>query len=101
MDLRHGQYLVLYPCDNWGFKRPCGVSQQGAVRRQWYSLGERCNTAAGHHRGALRVSLSTPTDCVPPLDKGAAIACEARLAVNVDKLTEFVIITWIEYRLKT
>jgi len=26
-----------------------------------------------------------------------AIACEARLAVNVDKLTELVIITWIEH----
>jgi hypothetical protein len=41
--------------------------------------------------------LSTPTDCVPPLDKGAAIACKARLAVNVDKLTELAIITGIEH----
>jgi hypothetical protein len=62
-----------------------------------HSLAERCNAAAGHHRLALRVSLSTPTDCVAPLDKGMAITCEARLAVNVDKLTEHVIITWIEY----
>ena len=46
---------------------------------------------------ALRVSLSTPTDCVAPLDKGAAIACEARLAVNVDKLTELAIITLKEH----
>ena len=51
--------------------------------------------AAKHHRGALQVSLSTPTDGVAPLDKGAAIACEARLAVNVDKLTELAIITLI------
>jgi len=62
-----------------------------------YSLVEHCNTAAGHHRDALRVSLSTPTDCVSPLDKGAAIACEVRLAVNVDKLTELAMITWIEH----
>ena len=28
-----------------------------------------------------RISLSTPTVCVPPLDKGIAIACEARLPI--------------------
>ncbi len=57
------------------------------------SLSEHCNAAAGHHRDALRVSLSTPTDCVAPLDKGMAIICEERLTVNVDKLTELAIIT--------
>ncbi len=62
-----------------------------------YSLVEHWNAAAGHHRDALRVSLSTPTDCVAPLDKGSAIACEARLAVNVDKLTELAIITLKEH----
>ena len=62
-----------------------------------YSLVEHCNAAAGHHRDALRVSVSTPTDCVAPLDKGIAIACEARLAVNIDKLTEPVVITWTEH----
>ena len=62
-----------------------------------HSLVEHCNAAAGHHRDALRVSLSTPTDCVPPLDKGTAIACEARLAVNIDKLTEPAIITLMEH----
>ena len=67
------------------------------MRRQWHSLVEHWNAVAGHHRDALRVSLSTPTDCVPPLDKGMAIASEARLAVNVDKLTELAIITLIEH----
>ncbi|MEN8133064.1 MAG: hypothetical protein ABFS45_23370, partial [Pseudomonadota bacterium] len=62
-----------------------------------YHLVEHWNAAAGHHRDAPRVSLSTPTDCVAPLDKGIAIACEARLAVNVDKLTELAIITLIEH----
>ena len=61
------------------------------------SLVEHCNAAAGHHRDALRVSSSTSTDCVAPLDKGMAIAGEARLAVNVDKLTELAIITLIEH----
>ena len=56
------------------------------------SLVKHCNAAAEHHRGALRVSLSTSTDCVAPLAKGVAIAREARLAVNVDKLTELAII---------
>ena len=53
-----------------------------------YSLVKDCNAAAGHHRQALRVRLSTPTDCVTPLNKGATIICELCLAVNVDKLTE-------------
>jgi hypothetical protein len=37
-------------------------------------------------------------DCVSPLDKGAAIACEARLAMSVDKLTELAIITLTEHQ---
>ena len=66
------------------------------------ALVKRWNAAAGHHRVALRVSLSPPTDCVPPLGKGPglqkqAIACEARLAVNGDKLTELAIITMKEH----
>jgi hypothetical protein len=35
--------------------------------------------------------------CVPVLDKGATIGCEARLAVNGDKLTELAIITLKEH----
>jgi len=62
-----------------------------------HSLVEYCNAAAEQHRGALGVSLSTPTDCVAPLDNGLAIACEARLAVNVDKLTEFIVIILREH----
>ncbi|MES9856709.1 MAG: hypothetical protein ABW166_08930 [Sedimenticola sp.] len=38
------------------------------------------------------MSLSEPMGCVAPLAKGAAIAGEARLAMNADKLTESVII---------
>ena len=53
-----------------------------------------CTRTAG---SPLRVGLSTPTDCVAPLDKGAATACEARLAVNVDKLAELEIITLKEH----
>ena len=34
---------------------------------------------------------------VATLDKGMAIACEARLAVNVDKLTELAILTRVEH----
>jgi hypothetical protein len=61
------------------------------------TLDEHWNSAAKHHRVALRVSLSSPTDCVPPLGKGATIACEARLAVNGDKLTELAIIILKEH----
>ena len=61
------------------------------------TLVKHCNAAAEHHRNALRVSLSRPADCVSPLAKGTAIACEARLAVNLDKLTELVIIMLKEH----
>jgi len=62
-----------------------------------YSLPKRCNAAAGYHGNALWVSLSMPMDCVDPLDKGAAIVGEARLAMNIDKLTEPDNINWMEY----
>jgi hypothetical protein len=61
------------------------------------TLAKHCNAVVEHHSDALRVSLSTPTDCVASLDKGKAIACEARLAVNIDKLTEFAIISSREH----
>ena len=96
--------LVLHPNDNDG----CSVSvvfrstnsRRHEARRyaaNGHSIGKRCNAAAGHHRDALRVSLSAPTHCVAPLDKDRAIACETRLAVNADKLTEPVIISWMEH----
>jgi len=95
---------VLYPSDNYEFSVPVVFRSKAQCEGNGYSLVERCNAAAGHHRDALRVSLSTPTDCVAPLDKGIAIACEAASpqaptvgAVNVDKLTEPVVIRWIEH----
>jgi hypothetical protein len=88
---------VLCPCDNCGFSAPVVFLSKARCEGNGYSLVEHCNAAARHHRDALRVSLSTPTDCVAPLDKGIAIACEARLPVNVDKLTEPVIITRTEH----
>jgi hypothetical protein len=57
--------LVLFRHDNYGFSVP----------------GD-----------ALRVSLSRSTDYVAPLVNGATIACEVRLAVNLDKQTELAII---------
>jgi hypothetical protein len=83
---------VLYQGDNYGFSVPVVFRSKAQCEGNGYSLVEHWNAAAGHHRDALRVSLSTPTDCVAPLDKGMAIAGEARLAVNVDKLTELAII---------
>ena len=88
---------MLGPCHNCRFSVPVMFRSKAQCEDNGHSLAERWNAAAGHHRDALRVSLSTFTDCVPPLDKGMAIACEARLAVNVDKLTELAIITLIEH----
>ena len=88
---------MLFQCNNYGFSVPVVFRSKAQCEVNGYSLGEYCNAAAGHHRNAHRVNLSTPTVIVVPLDKGAAIACEARLAVNVDKLTELAITTWIEH----
>ncbi len=88
---------MLCQCDNYGFSVPVVFCSKTQCEANGHSLVEYCNAAAGHHRDALRVSLSTPTDRVAPLAKGLAIACEARLAVNVDKLTELAIITLTEH----
>ena len=85
--------LVLFQRNNYGFSGPVVFRSKAQREGNGPVLVKCCNAAGGHHRPALRVGLSTPTDCVSPLDKGAAIACEARLAVNVDKLTELAIIT--------
>ena len=75
-----------------------GISQQGEVRREWLvTLPKCCNAAAGYHGNALWVSLSMPMDYVDPLDKGAVIVGEARLAMNIDKLTEPGNIIWTDY----
>ncbi len=103
---------MLFQRDNYGFSAPVVFRstnsrrfRRGQSEGNGYTLGEHWNADAKHHRGALRVSLSTPTDCrrlkAPtfgaPLAKGIAIAYEARLAVDVDKLTELAIITLEEH----
>jgi hypothetical protein len=88
---------VLFQCDNYGFSVPVVFRSKAQCEANGRSLVKHWNVAEGHHRDALRVSLSSPTDCVPPLAKGTTIACEARLAVNDDKLTELAIITLKEH----
>ena len=88
---------MLFQHDYYGFSVPVVFRSKAQCEGNGHSLVEYCNAVAGHHRDALRVSLSTPTDCVAPLAKGVAIACEARLAVNVDKLTELAIIMLKEH----
>ncbi len=88
---------MLYPCDNYVFSIPVVFRSKAQCERNGQSIAERWNAVAKHHRDALWVSLSTPTDCVPPLGKGPDIAGETRLAVSVDKLTEPAVITWIEH----
>jgi len=88
---------VLYPCDNYEFSTPVVFRSKAQCEGNDYPLIEHWNTATGHDRDAPRVSLSAHTDCVAPLDKGITIIYEEHLAVNVDKLTEFVIITRVEH----
>ena len=88
---------MLHQCDNYGFSIPAVFCSKAQCEANGYSLVEHWNAVAGHHRDALRVSLSTPTDCVPSPGKGITITCKTRLAVNVDKLTELAIITLMEH----
>ena len=83
--------------DNYGFSVPVVFRSKAQCEGNGHFLDEHWNAVAEHHRDALLVSLSTPADCVSSLDKGEAIAHEARLAVNVDKLTELAIITLMEH----
>ena len=88
---------MLYPSDNYGFSAPVVSRSCVPALDNGITIGFALRLTAKHHRRALWVSLSTPTDGVAPLDKGTTIACEARLAVNADKPTEPVIIRWIEH----
>ena len=88
---------MLFQHYNYGFSVSVVLRSKAQCEGNGHTLVEHCNAAAGHHRDALWVSLSTPTDCVVSLDKEAAIACETRLAGNVDKLTELAIIMLKEH----
>ena len=88
---------MLLQHDSYGFSAPAVFRSKAQCAGNGRTLVKHCNAAAGHHRDALRVSLSTPTGCVVPLAKDVAIAFEARLAVNVDKLTELATIMLKEH----
>ena len=97
---------VLFQHHNYGFSVPVVFRNKAQCAGNGRTLAKHCTKSrrpeatqltAEHHRSALRVSLSRPTDCVSPLAKGMAITCEARLAVNLDKLTELAIIILKEH----
>ena len=50
-----------------------------------------------HLGSSLRAGREAVVRGVAPLGKGVAIDCEARLAVNDDKLTELAIMTLTEH----
>ena len=89
--------MLLQP-DNDGFSVPVVSRSKAQCEVMVYSLSKRWSEAVRHHRDALWVSLSTPMDYVAPLDKGITIACEVRLAMSLDKLTEPVIIRVKEHK---
>ena len=87
---------MLFQPDNYGFSTPAVFrNKEQCVGNGRPHPCQALQRGWGHHRNALRVSLSGSTDCVVSLDKGAAIACATRLAVNPDKLTELAII-WLK-----
>ncbi len=89
--------LVLRLADIVGFSVAVVFRSKAQYVRNGCSLPKYCNAAAGCHGNALWVSLSMPMDYVDPLDKGVAIVGEARLAMNIDKLTESGSINYTEY----
>ncbi len=106
---------MLLQHDNYGFSVPVVFRSKALCAGNGRTLVKHSNAGAGHHRDALRVSLSrsTASPKAPtfgaPLAKGTAragpmseanalgLACEARLAVNLDKLTELAIIMLKEH----
>ena len=88
---------MLYQGDNDGFSIPVVFRGKAQGEDNGHSLVERWNAAAGHHRGALRVGLSTFTArraspaMAVPLPRGAT------KSVDVDKPTELAIIPLIEH----
>lgn len=62
-----------------------------------HSLVKGCNNVAGHPVSAQRVSFSASMAVLRLLARVAAIPGEACLAMDAEKLTESVIITWKEY----
>jgi len=67
------------------------------VQAMAVALVKHGNAAAGHHRSARRVDLSAPMAALRLLQRTMAIRCEARLAMNADRSTEYGNITLKEY----
>ena len=82
---------------NYGFSVPVVFRSKAQCAGKGHSLVKHGNAAAGHHRDALRVSLSTPTArrasqaMATPLSRGTT------QSVDVDRLTEHAIITLKEH----
>ncbi len=85
---------MLHQCNIFGLSAPVVFRSKAQYAGNGRPLSKCCNAAAGHHRSALRVSLSASMDCVTPLGKGIG---ETRLAMNADKLTEPENITLMEH----
>jgi len=88
---------MLHHNDNYGFSLPVVFHSKAPREDNGHSIIERGNAVVEHLKNALRVSLSTLTDGVAPLNKGITIVSETRLAVNVDKLTEHATIVAMEH----
>lgn len=88
---------MLLQDNNYGFSAPVMFRSKAQCAGNGHSLIKRWNAAAGHHRDARRVNLSTTMDFVVPLAKETTLTCESRLAMKADKLTERAIITLEEH----
>ncbi len=84
------EILMFYPCDNYVFSVPVVFRSKAQCEGNGYSIDERWNVVAKHHRDALWVCLSRPMNCIVSLINGY-------IAVSIDKQTEHVIITRIEH----
>jgi hypothetical protein len=61
------------------FSAPLMFRDKAQCATNGYSIGKRCNAVAEHLGSALRVSLSSPMDCVVPFAKGTPFAARHAL----------------------
>jgi hypothetical protein len=84
---------VLLQGDIYVFSTPVAFRRKARCAGNGLVLVKRRNAAVERHRGAQRVSLSTPMAVLQLLQRATAIRGELRLAMNIDRLTECVNIT--------
>jgi len=89
--------IVHQPDDIDGFSVPVMFCDKTPCAGNGSVLVKHGNAVAKHDRSARRVDLSASMAALRPLQRTMAIRYEACLALNADRPTELVNITWLMY----